>query len=59
MTLDEESERATNMLLGKAVKRIARFREKEILIEFEDGARLFVDSTAPLEISIQEAARKS
>ncbi|WP_176596524.1 MULTISPECIES: hypothetical protein [Sphingobium] len=55
MTLDEESERATCMLLGKAIRRIARFRETEILIEFEDGTRLFVDSATPLQLSIQEA----
>jgi hypothetical protein len=59
MTLDEEGERATAMLLGKVVKRIARFREREVLIEFEDGARLFVDSATPLELSIEGAGELS
>jgi hypothetical protein len=52
MTLDEESDRATSMLLGKAVKRVARNREREVVIEFEDGSRLFADSETPLELSI-------
>ena len=52
MTLDEETTRATEMLRGKVVKRVVRHREGEVLIEFEDGARLFADSETSLELSI-------
>ena len=52
MTLDEEAERATGMLLGKVVRRILRHREQEVVIEFEDGSRFFVDCETSLELSI-------
>lgn len=52
MTLDEESARATALLRGKMIRRIIRHREQEILIEFEDGSRLFVDSEKALELPI-------
>ncbi|MGW8201336.1 hypothetical protein [Sphingomonas sp. VDB2] len=54
MTLEEEEERATSMLLGRVVVRVLRFREHEVLIEFDDGTRLFVDAAAPLELSITQ-----
>lgn len=53
MTLNDEMERATELLRGKTVERIVRHREREILIEFADGSRLFADSNAPLELSIE------
>ena len=40
------------MLLGKIVQRIWRHRDGEVVIEFEDGSRLFVDSGSALELSI-------
>lgn len=52
MALEEEAERATSMLLGRVVRHVSRFREQEVLIEFDDGTRLFVDAAAPLELSI-------
>ncbi|WP_447752841.1 hypothetical protein [Sphingopyxis fribergensis] len=55
MTLDEESARATASLRGKMVRRIFRHREQEVLIEFEDGSRLFVDSEKTLELSITQS----
>lgn len=55
MTLEEESERATAMLLGKTVLRVMRFRDGEVVIEFEDGSRIFADSAAPIEVSITVA----
>lgn len=54
MTLDEESERATNMLKGRVVKTIARFRDTEVMIEFEDGTRRYADSKSALELSVTE-----
>jgi hypothetical protein len=52
MNLDEEGARATSLLRGKVVKRIARHREREVMIEFEDGSRIFADSETSLAVSI-------
>jgi hypothetical protein len=51
--LQDEAKRATKMLRGRVVKRIWRHRDREVGIEFEDGARLFADVTQTgLELSI-------
>lgn len=53
--LDAESARATTMLQGKTVARVVRHRPTELLIEFVDGTRLFVDrAEAGVELSITE-----
>jgi hypothetical protein len=52
MTLDEEERRATEMLRGKTVKVVQRHRAGEVVIEFSDETRLFVDAAGPLELSI-------
>jgi hypothetical protein len=52
VTLEDESERATAMLAGKVVARVVRHGAAEVLIEFADGSRLFVDSTSAVELSI-------
>ncbi len=52
MDLDQEGERATERLKGKSVNRITRHRLAEVLIEFTDGTRLFVDAKGALELSI-------
>jgi hypothetical protein len=46
MTLDEEAARLNELLVGARVARIARHRPTEIMIEFEGGARLFVNVDA-------------
>ena len=52
-SLHEEESRATELLRGKVVRHIRRFRNKELLVEFTDGSRLFVDhSRDELELSI-------
>ena len=38
-----EAERATELLAGKIVARVTRHREAEVMIEFTDGTRLYVD----------------
>ena len=53
MTLEEETDRAAAMLRGRIVRRVLRHREHEVLIEFEDGSRLFAVSDTPLELSIE------
>jgi hypothetical protein len=51
--LDAEASKATEMLRGKTVKVIRRHRPEEILIEFTDGTRLYVDRAPEgLELSI-------
>lgn len=50
--LKEEAARATALLRGRIIKTVWRHRPGEIGIEFEDGARLFVDSSSRLELSI-------
>jgi hypothetical protein len=52
VTREEEAERATEMLSGKVIVRVERHRDNELLIEFTDGTRLFVDSQDPIELSI-------
>ncbi len=51
--LDEESERPSEMLRGKVVARVIRHRPTEVVVEFADGTRLFVDRVADaLELSV-------
>jgi hypothetical protein len=41
--LSQEAQRMTELLVGKAVKIVRRHRRSELLVEFADGTRLFVD----------------
>jgi hypothetical protein len=53
MKLAEQAERASEMLHGKVVARVIRHRPAEVILEFTDGTRFFVDSaTEVLELSI-------
>jgi hypothetical protein len=42
--LENEAAELTNLLRGKVVEVIRRHRPWEILIEFDDGMRLFVNN---------------
>lgn len=54
-TLNEEAQKLEGFLKGKKVLKIIRHREKEVLIEFEDGTRFYVDwQNEGLEFSITE-----
>jgi hypothetical protein len=44
MTLEEESQGLTELLLGKVVQGAFRNRDGELLIVFSDRTRLFVDA---------------
>lgn len=56
--LEREGQRLTELLAGKTIKAAKRHRETEIVLEFLDGARLFVDWTQKaLEISITTSSR--
>lgn len=52
--LATEAETVTRMLKGRVVAAIRRHRASEVLVEFSDGARLFVDADrdATQELSI-------
>jgi hypothetical protein len=51
--LTEEAAAATKALAGKVVARVERHRGSEVLLEFTDGTRLFVDVSAQgLELSV-------
>ena len=57
MNLEEEAERATELLKGKVVAKVIRHRAKEICVEFTDGTRLFVDhNSINVELSITGGA---
>lgn len=57
--LSQEAERATEILHGKVVLRIVRPRSTEVLVEFTDGTRLFVDRIdSAVELSIQGGPSK-
>jgi hypothetical protein len=54
-TSGDESARATALLTGKVVSFVQRQTERTVLIQFEDGTRLFVDAVATgLDLSITE-----
>jgi len=50
--LEAETLRATELLVGKVVASISRHHERELLVQFSDGTRLFVGADTPLELSI-------
>ncbi|MEA9588424.1 MULTISPECIES: hypothetical protein [Xanthomonas] len=57
MTLEEEAERATQLLVGKVVETVWRHRPGEIGIQFKDGCCLFADINGNgLELSITGCA---
>ena len=51
-TLEAEALRATELLAGKVVASVSRHGEREVLVQFTDGTRLFVDADMPLELSV-------
>jgi hypothetical protein len=53
LTLEEEAAELNRLLVGRVVKIVWRHRPKEIVIEFTDQTRLFVDWQATeLEMSV-------
>jgi hypothetical protein len=56
VTLEEEAKHVAELLAGKVVETVARYRTEEILIQFTDGTRLFVDINGTcLELSITDS----
>ena len=57
--LNAEAERATELLRGKVVARVERHREAEVMVEFTDGTRLYIDrSDSGVELSITGAGEE-
>lgn len=54
--LAREADQATEMLSGRTVRVVRRHRPSELLIEFDDGTRLFVNAQGALELSITGGA---
>jgi hypothetical protein len=53
--LEAEAEGMSRLLRGKAVRVVKRHRIGEVLLEFEDGTRFFVNAIADrLDFSITE-----
>lgn len=50
--LDDEADKIAALLFEKRVRGIKRHRDGEILIEFDDGTRFFINSQSNLEFSI-------
>ena len=50
--LAREAEKATELLGGLTVRVVKRHRPSELLIEFTDGTRLFVNAEGEVELSI-------
>jgi hypothetical protein len=56
VTPEEEAEHATESLAGKVIETVSRHRPEEVLIQFTDGTRLFVDiNGTSLELSITDS----
>ena len=51
--LENEAERASELLKGKVVANVWRHKANELMVQFTDGTRLFVDMRqSGLELSI-------
>ena len=59
MNPSKETLQATELLKGKIVDSVKKLREKELLIEFTDGTRLFIDwKKDALELSITSSVEE-
>jgi molybdopterin-binding protein len=55
--LKDEAAKLTDLLRGKIVKVVRGHRSREVMIEFDDGTRLFVDNISDeLEFSVTGGA---
>ena len=54
MSLEKEAERLAELLVGKIVVGAWRHHDSEVVLEFADGTRLFVNGLAhsPLDLSV-------
>jgi hypothetical protein len=60
MNLEKEAQRATQMLKHKVFDVLRRHHKGEVVIQFTDGTRLFVDQQPDgLELSITENVDKT
>jgi hypothetical protein len=55
MDLNEETAALTKLLSGKIVRHVVRHRIGEVLVQFSDGTRLYVDARSDeVECSVTE-----
>jgi hypothetical protein len=56
-SLADEAARLESSLVGRSVKHVKQHREAELMIEFNDGTRLFIDwqPDRSLEFSLQDS----
>ena len=52
--LSREASEASKMLAGLKVRLVQRHRPSELLIEFDNGTRLFIDAQGALDLSITD-----
>ena len=52
--LSREASEASKMLAGLQVRLVQRHRPSELLIEFDNGTRLFIDAQGALDLSITD-----
>ena len=52
MNLNEEAEKITELLTGKVVERCIRHEDGELVIKFQCGTTLFINSEKKLDFSI-------
>ena len=52
--LSREASEASKMLAGLQVRLVQRHRPSELLIEFDNGTRLFIDAQGALNLSITD-----
>jgi hypothetical protein len=50
--LDEEANKIQKLLAGKSLSRVLRPRENEVVLEFKDGTRLFINTKGKPEFSV-------
>jgi hypothetical protein len=53
--LSQEAQDLTDLLVGKTVKFVRRHRSSEVLVEFADGTRLFVNGINDAELDFSVA----
>ncbi len=50
--LSEQKKTLFSLIAGLRVKEVLSLKERELVIEFEDGTRLFIDSKTAIELSV-------
>jgi len=57
-TLNIKAKKTTDLLRGKVILAMRRYRESEVLIEFTDGTRLYVHAPGDLSLDVTVRGRR-